>query len=399
MGTHGHTGRAFAMLIFFTMAMLACDEGGDDSNDAPQRWGAPAGEGPTGQTPGRTGPTPAQEAATREVFEDALVACFDVVVQQELQGIRACQRTDDFRKLYEPMVGAVNQLLDRGRLTPEDRRLALYAPLDYADGVVGLHHCNGNPFQAGANLNAYALYDATFMIDHFTFALIEAAAYFALYVGPAPDDPAQRNAWAGQLILDVGRIFYNANQGRIFEVVDAETAGAAFDSNPAAGRLARDAITFIVAHELGHANLIHGPLKHMMRAGVAELERQGIIRVDAAQRRTLEARLLELNVATEVQADIYALTLLQRSDASSTGIALLALGLGGMMVHTGQCDPSASADLFRDCFFMALPGADHPPLDARTVLAQHILDEGRDYRHLLDSGAWDEAYDLVQSLR
>ncbi len=396
MSSRGHFGRS----PLFVIVLLACVSGcGDDSDDPPQRLGAPAGGAPTGQQPGQSGPTAAQEAAIREVLEDALVACFDVVVQQETQAIRACRRTDDFRRLYEPMVAAVNQLLDRGRLTPEDRRLALYAPLDYRDDVIGLHHCNGNPFQPGANLNAYALYDATFMVDHFTFALIEAAAYFALYVEPPPDDPAQRDAWAGQLILDVGRIFYNANQGRIFEVVDAETAGAAFDGNPAAGRLARDAVTFIVAHELGHANLVHGPLKHMIHAGAAELERRGIIRADAEQRRLLDARLLELTVATEVQADIYALTLLQRSDASSTGIALLALGLGGMMVHTGQCDPSASTERFRDCFFMAVPGADHPPLDARTVLAQQILDEGRDYRHLLGADAWAEAYDLAQRLR
>lgn len=404
MGTHGLAWRIVVLAVISTTALtVGCDDGGE--NPPRQLAGNPGGGAPPPQSPAPGTMTPpsgardTDEAAFRRAMEDALYACLDVLVRAEADIIRACRRVDEMRPIYEAALGAVNQLLAQGKLRDEDRTLALYRGPNPNDGVVGLHHCAGNPIRPGENLNAHALFDTVFMVDHLVLALGEASAYMALEGQNQPDDPAQRDAWAGQIILDLGLIFYNANQGHFFEVVDGDTVSAAIDGNPAASRYLRDAITFLVAHELAHANLIHSPIKHMIRTGIDQLERDGVVRVDATQRRALDARLLELNVATEVQADIYALTLLERSDATPAGVALFALGIGGMLVHAGICEPEVAGDRFRDCFFRAVPGASHPPLDARIALARLILDEHRDYRYLLGSDAWDEAYDLVQTLR
>lgn len=337
---------------------------------------------PTGEYGAATVQT---ELEPSELFKEAALACAELIVDQQKQVVAACQpSTKHGNALGWAVQAAQYQISTDARLAgldwPPQLATAPYpAPTGDAIQVYG---CATDPMGKGNLLNAFAMQQAVWMIDPLLFAFAESAAAWDRIrddVGPTLTEAAKE-----QLFSEIAATFLHAKAGDMGKVVPLDEVVSRLTTSAFAWQTYVGALTFVVFHEIGHANLSHGLIKCALGSGVETLLAKRGITLDAAQQEKLKIELSKIGRSTEAQADIYGLTMLKSAGFTKDGPLIFIVGMMGVKM-IGCLEQGMAEDAAVQCALQAYDPAttSHPPLGERAALIQKIFDQGQDLTYLL----------------
>lgn len=371
--------------VCLAASIWACDAGGD-SDPMRNVSVVPPVMNPNMMESGDAVPDTAPDVEA--LLIEAAHACYDFIVRMEPTIAAGCDGSELFLEVLQPLADAHDEAARRLGLPGRGLSMRPGTPDEVRadESRIIATGCSRSPEEIGSDsLNAFALRHGVFILDPLLLAFLEGAvlwAELALQSGGIEQvDP-------GQLFAGLGQVFSNAAKGDHFGVINAERAGEILDSDPFAQQVFVSAVVFLVFHEVGHANLDHSMINHVVSTGVVSVLEERGVRPSDDEIARLKRSLAEVKVATETQADIYSLSLMRAlGTLSSDGPRLFAIGMAGRLLVDGICDPNVAEELLAACITQDLPNATHPPLDVRVQLARRILDEGEDLTHLLEDGA------------
>ncbi len=387
---------AWAACLMMAIGCMPASSNDDDDDGPPNSGGAPANmmQPPMTMTSetdlfgGRSDTPVVTETALEDALKEAMTFCLREVLRMEPLVAEACDHQGEFRPVYEEAYEAVNALIERRQLAGRNAgyRIVSSAAGYAADSPdINVLNCSRDPLMR-SELNAFAMANSVVILDRLNYALTEGAVFWQLLnedAGTTELDEAQ----IGQLLAGLGQIFYNADQGQFFQVVDESRVGEYIQAGGFATQVFSNALIFVFLHELAHVNLHHSMINHGVQRGIPTVLQEAGLDLTDEQRADLARGFTQLKVATETQADIYANSLMaSEMGASSHGVRLFALGMAGLRWVSGQCDATLPEEQLRSCLVGDRPEAAHPPLDVRVSLAKRILDDGEDLTHLLDPG-------------
>lgn len=335
---------------------------------------------------------PSTSGTVSDLMREAIDACLPSVESFTAEMVATCavspgigNALEGFAELHDRALESIGSLPGRNL----GSRVALSADdLDRSGEVINILACTNNPLsdcapgdEGCATLNALALRDVVFTMDPLLGALVEGSAWWAMLAeGVGPD-----NVDVAELFGGLGEIFYANSRGLEFTVVNEGDASALLDSDPFAQEVMVSALSFLVFHELGHANLEHAVISHAAILGVQEVLTEAGRELSESEAEELERSFFQTKVATETQADIYAATLLAEAGLSSRGAYLFALGLAAYTDRLGVCQEATDEEAYYACVLGDSPTSTHPPLNVRATLVRRIVDDGEDLTGLLSA--------------
>ncbi|MFZ4580351.1 MAG: M48 family metalloprotease [Myxococcota bacterium] len=338
-----------------------------------------------------------------DLFQEAAAQCAVELVDAETAVVKACKHSTAHTAVLSWAVKAASeQIQSDARLPGKDWPAVLgVAPYtSLGDQVLDAYTCSVSPLwvfddppienlDPAASMNAFAMPDAVWMLDPLLSAMAESAAWYdkvqELHGSPLPEAAGE------QLAVGITTVFAKAFAGDHWTVVPKAEVDQRLKQSLFAKDVYAGAVAFVLFHEIGHANLNHGLIQCVIRKGIVDLLKQRNIEPTPEQMKEIQADLSQLTRNAEVQADIYALTMLKSLGFGKQGPTVFAMGLLGFKLL--QCQAKGVPDYeLQGC---ALTDFDyktsHPPMGERIALIQKIFDNGEDLTGLLVPTALKDA--------
>ena len=342
-----------------------------------------------GSLPVSSTPDQPVETSTKasELFKEAAQACAELIIKTQTDVVAKCSHSPQHLSALSWAVEAA-----KGPITTDARFVGLdwlpklaVAPLDQPGGQsVSVYTCASDPTGNTNGLNAFALQQGVWMLDPLLFAFAESAAVWDALrqqAGPALDDASE-----AELAKSVMSVFLYAEAGEFGKMLALDQVVVRLTTSPFAWQAYVGASSFVLFHEMGHANLSHGLIKCAITQGVDKMLGRRQIQLTATELQELQAEIGKLARSTEAQADIYGLTLLKSLGFGREGPTIFLVGVLGLKIAACS-DGNRSEEAVLKC---ALEDFDpvktsHPPLQERATLIKKIFDDGQDLTYLLET--------------
>lgn len=320
-----------------------------------------------------------------ELFKEAAQGCAKDIVQYEQQLVQDCPHSPAHATALSLGISWSSQQLQQdGRLVGLDWLpwLATAPSFTPGGGGIGIYACQSDPQGTGVRLNAFALQQAVWMLDPLMYAFAESAALWD-QVRQSYGETLTQDA-KDQLIQGIGAIFLYAQDGKHGQVVAWSEVTERLSSSTFAWQVYVGAVSMVLFHEIGHANLSHGLIKCALHTGVPELLQKQGITLTAEQQKELAVELAAIGRSTEAQADIYSFTMMKSLGFGKEGPLVFLVGMS--TVTAVNCKNKGVPDeALVQCAMTDFDPVktSHPPLGERAALMQKIFDEGADLTPLL----------------
>lgn len=320
-----------------------------------------------------------------ELFKEAALSCAEIIAPMQQEFVQACPHSSAHATALGLGVSwAIQQIQQDSRIAGLDWLpwMAIAPSFTPGGDKIGIYACQSDPQGKGARLNAFAMQDAVWMLDPLMYAFAESAALWDQvrqnYGDILTEDAKQK------LVQGIGAIFLYAEGGEHGQVVAWSEVTERLSSSAFAWQVYVGAVSMVLFHEVGHANLQHGLIKCTLHNGIPTLLQKRGIELTTEQQKQLDIELAAIGRSTEAQADIYAFTMMKSLGFGKEGPVVFLLGMSAVKAIGCQKAGVPSEDVAECALNHFDPAAtSHPPLGERAALVQKIFDDGADLTPLL----------------